>query len=129
MKLKKSDYQELTDSDIDRVYKRVEETVNISKIKSKNDLFRKISSQPTTRNWNNIINQAIWERAVIKTSNKVEMFKMAAKVERKAIYIGKTPKRIFQVLYNKVTNSAQIVARDNKGRFVKFSSRTLRKVL
>jgi hypothetical protein len=51
----------LTESDVDRIYNRLKIDVNISKIKNKAELYKAVSSNPSTRSWNRKLNDFFWD--------------------------------------------------------------------
>lgn len=51
----------LTDSDIDRIYGRIQEQINLSKITTKKQFFKAIKDNPKTRKWNESLNDFFWD--------------------------------------------------------------------
>lgn len=52
---------DLSQSDIDRIFNRIQETIDLSKIKNKSDLNREIRKNPKTKYWNNFLNNLMWD--------------------------------------------------------------------
>lgn len=51
----------LTQSDIDRIYGRLTEDVDLVKIKTKNEFKKAIKEAPKTRQWNKKLNDFFWD--------------------------------------------------------------------
>ncbi len=58
----------LTDSDIDRIYSRLQKDVNISEIKTKQELLTKVRNYPNTKYWNRRLNDFFWDIHKLKES-------------------------------------------------------------
>jgi len=51
----------LTESDIDRIYGRITEQVDLSKIKTKSEFKKEIMKNPRTKKWNTKLNDFFWD--------------------------------------------------------------------
>ena len=51
----------LTQSDIDRIYGRLTEQIDLSKIKNKKQLFKAVTDNPRTKKWNTKLNDFFWD--------------------------------------------------------------------
>lgn len=60
----------LTQSSIDRIYGRISSQLDLSKIKNKSDLMRAIKSIPSTRKWNDSLNDFFWD--MIESKEEIE---------------------------------------------------------
>lgn len=94
----------LTQSDIDRIYNRLQQDVDLTKITSKQDLFNKVTESKKMKQWNNEINDFFYN--IINPSEEeqpeyhepspyeVEVSKSHVKgYEVKSVKVIKTPRR------------------------------------
>lgn len=51
----------LTQSDIDRIYERIQKTVDLKRVKNRNQLFSEINSNPNNKFWNRSLNNLFWD--------------------------------------------------------------------
>ena len=51
----------LTQSDIDRIYGRIQEQVDLSKVKNKSEFKKEIKKQPDNKRWGNKLNDFFWD--------------------------------------------------------------------
>lgn len=54
----------ITDKDIDRIYNRLEQTIDLSKIENKTDLYNAVKSNPKNRFWSRELNDFFFEKAI-----------------------------------------------------------------
>lgn len=85
----------VTEADIDRIFKRLETQIDLSKVKNKRELFKKIRENPKTRKWNKQLNDLVWDINTFRDNIKLVEIKKVKVVPSKKQkgYVRQVPRR------------------------------------
>lgn len=124
---------DLDDRELDRIYDRVEATVDVSKIHSEDDLEKAVLEAKAKKNagggWADAINTGVYDR-IVKDREEIKVSVLSrVKESMERIDLGKAAKKVFQAVFNKRSKSSYFVARDEKGRFTKYAKKELDEVI
>lgn len=128
------------EAELDRIYKRVEQTIDMKKVKRKGQLKaqvdkyrqeKELSNEGYSRGgWGKKINDAIFRTLQGKREERVEEFKAKSVKKKAQVVIGNIKNKIISAVYNKHIRKSYVVARNTKtGRFTKYSKSELIEVL
>jgi len=123
------------EDEIDAVFRRTQQTIDVDKIKSKSQLKAKVrafkEAQGKPGGWSTTLNSLIWDRIKTEREQGAEYYINRAITQSKSIVIGmnKAATKVFSAVFNKKLGSAQVVARDKKtGRFTSFKASEVSKI-
>lgn len=118
----------VTDEDIDRIFRRIEETIDLEDITTQTKLYQTINKQRSTRSWNNALNEAMYERLEEKRKPIEQLYRYKALLNKATQFIGVAKNKKYSMIYKK-NGSTQLIARDAKGRFTKPNYKELINIL
>lgn len=110
----------VTDSELDSIFTRVERSVNLKKINTRQQLFNEIASSPKSKNWSTKLNDAIWNKRTDTVDNFINSIRSTAKQKKATQNVGFGGGKRVQIVYRK-DGRTQLVGRDSKGRFTKLT--------
>jgi len=64
---------DLKETEIDDIWKRIQKTIDVSKLKNKTQLYKKVKENTKTRYWNRKINSLVWDFETLKPIFKEEV--------------------------------------------------------
>lgn len=118
------------EADLDRIYKRTEQSIDLSDVKTKKDLRRSVLEKQVAegnmQNWSEKLSRAVWKKIKQKRQVKADKFIAKSQKNKSTVHIGSTARKVFQAIYNKATKKSYIAARNIKtGRFTKYTKQQL----
>lgn len=127
----------VTDEDIDRIFKRFEQKINLETINTEKELLdavridteeARLEGKKFNSQWNKKINDVMWEEIAAQRFATIDFFRETAMSEKTTQTLGRSLGQLIQMLFRK-DGRTQLVARDSKGRFTSINNTILNGLL
>src|SRR3990167_428678 len=106
---------------LDEVYERTKKDVALDSVKDKKDVQKLLGSEKLA--------DYVFDKKQAVQENGLKGLKDFSVKRKENVLVGKTSRRSYTLVYNSKKDSSRLVARNNKGRFVKFSISAVRKAM